>query len=217
MHVNNKIYYHIQRKDPNQPFWEIGDVLTVPTGTKNNFIEGMFDTEYSRYAGEGLYWDSDIICHYSAIQMGFETKSSDMDNSFFNPEGILRMSYTMINHYLRVLRELIFETIREKNFPHLISRWECIWLIPSKRSIGFWLKKLGIIDLSQCGIYKIKCTGEIHRGHEKHLEVESMSVPTIEENAMKYWAGVGKHPSYKDEVIFWGNVEFIEIIDHLKS
>ena len=77
MHVNNKIYYHIQRKDPNQPFRKIGDVLTIPTGTKNNFIEGMFDKEYSRYAGEGLYWDSDIICHYSAVQMGFETKLTE--------------------------------------------------------------------------------------------------------------------------------------------
>ncbi len=217
MHVNNKIYYHIQRKDPNQPFWKIGDVLTVPTGTKNNFIEGMFDKEYSRYAGDGLYWDSDIICHYSAVQMGFEPKFSAMDNSYFNPEGILRMSHTMINHYLRVLRELIFETIRVRNFHHLISRWGCIWLIPSKKGIGFWLKNLGITDLSQCKIYKVKCTGEIHRGHEKHLEVESMSVPTIEDNAMKYWAGAGKHPSYKDEIIFCGKVEFIEIIDHLKS
>ena len=164
MHVNNKNYYHIQRKDPNQPFWKIGDVLTLPTGTKNNFIESVLNKEYSRYAGEGLYWDSDIICHYSAVQMGFETKFSELDSSYFNPEGILRMSYKIINHYLRVLRELIIETVREKRFPQLISRWGCIWLIPSKRSIGFWLKKLGITDLSQCRIYKVKCTGKIHRG-----------------------------------------------------
>ena len=123
----------------------------------------------------------------------------------------------MINHYLRVLRELIFETVRERSFPHLISRWGCIWLISSKKGIGVWLKNLGITDLSQCRIYKVKCTGEIHRGHEKHLEIESMSVPTIEENAMKYWTGVEKRPSYKDEVIFWGNVEFIEIIYQKKS
>ncbi|QEE15417.1 DUF2441 domain-containing protein [Promethearchaeum syntrophicum] len=214
MQVNNKIYYHIQRKDPNQPYWNIGEVLTGPAGPKNYFIESVLNQEYSRYAGEGLYWDSDILSHYAAVQMGFETKFSKMDNSYFNPEGILRMSYTMINHYLRVLRELIFETVREKSFPHLISRWGCIWLIPSKKGIGFWIKKLGIADLSQCRIYKVKCTGEIHRGHEKHLQVESMSVPNFEENAIKYWTGGGKDSSYNDEVIFWGNVEFIEIIDY---
>jgi hypothetical protein len=148
--------------------------------------------------------------------MGVEHKFSVLDDSYFNPEGILRMSYMMINHYLRVLRELIFETVRERSFPHLISRWECIWLISSIRGIGFWIKKLGIADVSQCRIYRVKCTGEIHRGNEKHLQIESMSVPTIEENAMKYWTGVGKDPSYKDEVIFCGNVEFIEIIDPLK-
>ncbi|QEE16565.1 hypothetical protein DSAG12_02395 [Promethearchaeum syntrophicum] len=72
MHVNNKIYYHIQRKDPNQPYWKIGEVLTVPAGPKNNFIESVLNKELLyRIVNNPLTSNDEIILEELSLYKDF--------------------------------------------------------------------------------------------------------------------------------------------------
>lgn len=106
-----------------------------------------------------------------------------------------------------LVRELIFEEVRQKYFPQQISRYKAAQVISAeKESLSFWLPKLSVPGAK---IYKLELTGKLHRGNQELLQTSTLSAQNMKHFAYHYWLG---NNNSKDECIFEGFANVIEII-----
>lgn len=110
--------------------------------------------------------------------------------------------------YAKFSREIIFEEIRQRYFPHLPSRHHCIWLIPANnmQAITFWKQQLTDNNPSlDVQILQLECTGIIHYANQKYVEISFGNMNIYRDKAYSYWLGTDAHPDSLDtEGIFEG-------------
>ncbi|WP_196603451.1 DUF2441 domain-containing protein [Pectinatus haikarae] len=124
----------------------------------------------------------------------------------------------LANEYIRYAQEMIFEEMRQKDFPSLPSRKTCLWLIPNSENLSqalvFWFKQMYNPTMSSLKILKFSCTGNIHYANQKYLTLNINDVKLLREDAVKYWQGDNASCDNIDtEVLFEGTAKVIEIRD----
>lgn len=121
-------------------------------------------------------------------------------------------------HYMKAVRELIFEEVRTEFFPGHPSRNRCIWVIPDNEHISvalrYWIRQVANTN-PDAKIAKLNLTGKLHRANQMYLGERGWVYPfdAIRQNAFKYWTGVNGVNSHEDECLFEGFINIEEIYD----
>ena len=203
--VKKKEFYHIQ-KDNNPYKWKIGQTLFLGDNP-NNFAQVF------RKAGFSYKSKSGKIMKILQCFKNFENLLSDKPNSDIELK-VVKESIIVLKSFavdmIKVHRENLFEEIRLNFFPNLPSRKRGIWLIPyNEDALNYWKKRM-----RKGRIFKIRATGKVHNSSENFLLLEQYeSFNHIRNMAFLYWAGV-EEDSIKDEIIFEGFIEVLELIEY---
>ena len=110
------------------------------------------------------------------------------------------------------LREMVFEEIRRAKYPQLPSRRICMWLVDAKCQ-DHWRARLG---KQKHVLYRVSCTGNIHKGSSKFLNSDSMNYNEYQQNAEAYWQSLGCDDD-DHEYLFVGDVKIIESVEEQQA
>ncbi len=120
-----------------------------------------------------------------------------------------RIAHDVAKHLVNYIRELVWEDIRKKEFPHLPSRQRCIWLIPTLEGVKYWINRMGISDEYQ--VLRANVQGRIHKASESFLLTEVEPLEEVILKARQYWLGIVEDPA-TEEILFEGRVKVVEVM-----
>jgi len=119
------------------------------------------------------------------------------------------IAYETANYFMMFFREIFWEDIRRREFPHCPSRQRCLWLVHTIEQANYWVKRM------QCNtdyqIVKVSARGRIHTANELFLMGDSATLPEITERARLYWLGLMPEGA-KEEIIFEGFLQVTDVI-----
>jgi hypothetical protein len=99
-----------------------------------------------------------------------------------------------------LLKEYVFDEVREIEFPALPSRRRCMFLFDAEHDPHAYAKQLGFTPAT---LYEVTVTeGSLHRAKLSLLNCNSMSPPELRAQARLYWAPT--EPSMDTELLFEG-------------
>lgn len=114
-----------------------------------------------------------------------------------------------IGYYQKLIRETVFEEVREDFFPNFPSRLSCLWVIPENmESINYWW---GQITAEERVILKLKLTGKIHKVNQSYLTLNYGSLNHYRQLAFRYWSGTSGNNECENEYLFEGFAEVVDI------
>lgn len=115
--------------------------------------------------------------------------------------------YVKIKEYATLIRELVYEEVRNSQFKELPSRRHCIWLCDND-SLRFWINNLD----NDYEIYKVKATGNLHKCYADTLDDENINYQILYQKAMDYWSGKCYGNPLEKEYLLEGKIRIIEKI-----
>lgn len=192
-YVQDEEYFHISSESHSHLSWKPG---------KTTFIGNTFNPFFNYYSHRKFYINLSDGQEFPLNEVAFLISKSISEQK--NPPEWLQQAYhcnlqksyqevydTWLDH-IKLIRELIFEEVRQQFFSQLPSRQKCLWLIPPKHlreSLSFWESKLSSNYDNPIKIVELKLTGKIHIANENYLKPLSCSLNTLKQNAFKYWLG----------------------------
>ena len=197
-------YFHIN----NQPdcSWKAEDEVYFGNEYNNMWRSFLEKGAYINLNGEKR--PADQVIKYALNAYAYnEPVPPQMKGYRFNPVFTLKEATDCLGESMRIIRELIFESIRKEFYPQLPSRHNCIWLIPDdKRSLQFWKN---LVHGSNKRIFRVETEGIIHRAANKWLITGTIPLNEINSLAHNYWKG-NDAGGLEDEILFTGKVKIIE-------
>ena len=201
-------YFHIN----NQPdcSWKAGDEVYFGNEYNNMWRSFLEKGAYINLNGEKR--PADQVIKYALNAYAYnEPVPPQMKGYRFNPVFTLKEATDCLGQSMRIIQELIFESIRKEFYPQLPSRHNCIWLTPDdKRSLQFWKN---LVHGSNKRIFRVETEGIIHRAANKWLITGTIPLNEINSLAHNYWKG-NDAGGLEDEILFTGK---LKIIDELTS
>ena len=199
-------YFHINTSNRN---WKIGDEVFIGNGDNNYWKSFADSSDLIELQGE----KHEV---YKITRTAFEAYAelhpppSKMRGYHFKILNSLKEAIDSLGNTIKLNRELAFESIRNKYYPELPSRKNCIWLIPDHEvSLHFWNKILNAEQ--QKKIFKVKVDGNIHRASQEWLIGGTFSLNEWNKLAHNYWKGINSG-NVEDEVLFTGSMNILEEI-----
>ncbi len=125
-------------------------------------------------------------------------------------DNVAGIAHDILKHFVAYVRELIWEDIRAKEFPHLPSRQRCIWLIPNLEGVKYWISRIHLTG-TDFEVLRVKGQGRIHIASESYLLGDSEPMEESLKKARQYWLGVVENEG-TEEVIFEGRLKVHEIV-----
>ncbi|OEF98272.1 DUF2441 domain-containing protein [Desulfuribacillus alkaliarsenatis] len=215
--IKNEIYYHIQNSNSFNSLtnWSIGQTYFV--GKNRNPFFGFFDSY-----GKGITDPNTsqiFSINYAASAMENYINTGKKDPAFANfyhfdsNRAVSELADTL-NHYIRYVREILFEEVRKDFFPGYPSRQRGIWVIPNDcditQAVNYWWSQLGAGNKK---VFKVELTGKIHRSNQQYLTLRTDKLDVFRQEAFKYWVGVSGNTSIEDECLFEGFVTVLEEVN----
>lgn len=202
-------YYHIS----NNPgcTWKAGD--EVYFGHEYNKFWRSFLEKGAYINLNGEKRPADQVIKYALNAYAYnEPVPPQMKDYRFHPVYTLKEAMDCLGQSMRIIRELIFESIRKECYPHLPSRHNCIWLIPDdKQSLDFWKK---LVHGNNKRIFRVETEGTIHRAANKWLIAGTIPLNEINSLAHNYWKG-NDAGGLEDEILFIGKLKIIEELTNM--
>ena len=203
MQANHDIgYYHVNRLVGWSPYSFLDEGTVLNVGGESNPYFRFFEKYRKTYPvtqNDGSELQVLGVRFLRAVRSG-EVNSTELPN----------VAHDLARHLVTFLRELIWEDVRRREFPHLPSRQRCMWLIPSLDGVRFWIARMGVTDHFR--VLRLRVQGRIHTASETHLLGDSVSLEEAIRLARQYWLGIVEDP-VSQEVIFEGRVEVESIVD----
>lgn len=200
---SNLDYFHINRKTTWSPYDVLATGSQIDVGGTSNPYFGFFE-KFSRTvpvtnSDDGTKLEVPGVKFVGAVARG-EVQT----------DNIAGIASDLLNHFVAYVRELIWEDVRAKEFPHLPSRQRCIWLIPDIEGVKFWINRIGL-NGSEFQVLRVRGQGRIHTASESYLLGDSEPMEESLAKARQYWLGVVEDHATK-EVIFEGRLNVQEIV-----
>ena len=191
MKVKDLILYQIAT-DRN---YKVGDKMHFgdePNGQEFNCLNISFNKE-----GQPLH------------KLGFDNGKKGI---FKNKNLIFDLSKALSN-YDFIMREFALEEVRKQQFPHLPSRFRCMFLSEDADTClhnlqGFINRGAG----SNLQAIKVKVNGEAHFVKDYGVSRLGLSFNQYKDEAIKYWSQDQNSTSATKEILFVGDVEIVEIL-----
>lgn len=196
-----KDYYHINRLASWSPFekWKEGAEINI--GGESNPYFSFFETQKKEYS---VTTDKGDMLIPGAHFIGCVARNE------INSPNTANIANDLIKHFVAYVRELIWEDVRKSEFPHLPSRQRCIWLIPSREGVTFWLNRLGLKG-QDFQIARVRLQGRFHVGSDEHLLGDSEPMSLTIKRARQYWLGIHDSEATQ-EILFEGRLKVQEFI-----
>ena len=177
-------YFHVQRTGV--PAFKIGRSYSFGVH-QNHFSHGLSVIDPTVHiAGVGNlpidrvlkdYFDPAGFNHYRRIKRVNHTPDE---------KGLLFCAAAILSHHAKLLRELVFEQVRQETFVDKPSRMRCIWLIPHDMELlGKWC---ATAPKNQFRTFEVEATGNFHRGLNKYLLPECLGADQLRDRARHYWS-----------------------------
>ena len=196
--MKEKIFYHIHKiQNSNaEKSWKVGNRINV--GKEYNYFFKLareFEPKFSEIDNvQNVPWDN-VYEHYKINCQLTEEKSY----------MLLENASRIISEYQMLIREIVYEDVRKKEFSHLPSRQRCIWLCKEEQ-LEFWKSNIG----GAFKIFKVKIEGNTFKSNNDLIVAPSESYNKIVEMAKKYWSYNRKIENEKDEYLYIGSLEILE-------
>ena len=202
------LFYHVQRD--NVPAFKAGKTYTF--GEQRNFFardQFALDLKFP-VAGVGEMTLDEIIRDFldpATLNHHRKIRRKDFAGA---EKGLLVYAAHVIRHQSKLLREFIFEEIRQQSFAQKPSRLTSIWLIPhDERELVAWC---ATATPGHFRVFELEATGNLHCGVGKYLRLANADPTVFRENARRYWSenvnlSANAHGPAQVEVLCSGTVE----------
>lgn len=196
MQVKDLIFYQVAT-DRN---YKVGDIIHFgdePNGQEFNCLNLSFNKE-----GQPLH------------KLGFDNAKKGI---FKNKNLIFDLSKALSN-YDFIMREFALEEVRKQQFPHLPSRFRCMFLSEDTDTClhnlqGFINRGAG----TNLQAIKVRVNGEAHFVKDYGVGRLGLSFNEYKEEAIKYWSQDQHSTSATKEILFTGDVEIVEILKEVNT
>ena len=191
MQVKDLILYQVAT-DRN---YKVGDKIRFgdePNGQEFNCLNLSFNKE-----GEPLH------------KLGYDNAKKGI---FKNKNLLLDMSKALSN-YDFIMREFAMEEVRKQQFPHLPSRFRCMFLSEDADTCLHNLQ--GFVNRGAGSILqaiKVRVNGEAHFVKDYGVSRLGLSFNEYKNEAIKYWSQDQHSTSATKEILFTGDVEILDIL-----
>lgn len=205
--VINKLFLHLVVGDDTR--WYAGAM--IKTTEKLNRLWTNYQHENSVYRHQSLRRPitRDVVLR-QALNV-YEGRSHERIATYhYDIEQSYKEAVDCIFFNMRLVRELVFEEVRTREYPHCPSRRTCIWLMPDDLSaVKAWRSSL---PEGQHRLFRVLAKGKIHCANPKYLEGGSLGISFWRELAVNYWSGKDIHEKRK-EILFEGELKVVEQMD----
>lgn len=194
-------YYHINRIVPWSSYGKLNAGDQIDIGGNSNPYFKFFETQKKAY----FITQKDG----SQLLMGGARFIGAVASGEVNSPHIVSIANELVQHLVAYIRELIWEDVRRKEFPHLPSRQRCIWLVPTIQGVKYWINRMQVSGEFQ--VVRVRIQGRIHKASESFLLGDSEPMEETIGKARRYWLGIVESPD-TEEIIFEGRVKVIEVV-----
>lgn len=186
-HISSETFLHIQTNAVwrDAPKLKIGDAFST-TSKLNPFIKFLYEST--------IYHEAYNLSH--KVQNAYRSNNNVQIDS-----QIADFLATSLQHNLKIIREIIFESVRANEFPELPSRQTSMWVIPrnDKGNLDYWCKTLN----NSKELLTLELTGTVHKVDESHLNQNNFTkLNDYYESARLYWSGTTRNGNF--EFLFEG-------------
>ncbi|MBI3886250.1 MAG: DUF2441 domain-containing protein [Opitutae bacterium] len=111
--------------------------------------------------------------------------------------------------HLKIVRELVFENVRAREFPYRPSRTNCFWALPPQEEIALiWLQRMRNPQGTLC---LVEAEGKVHAADAKLVRIGCYSLEELQARSRAYWKGADPDTPLKDvEYLVEGPLRVIE-------
>lgn len=208
--IKNEEYLHIQRKHGlGSHDWNVGDKFVVGI-SNNDFFKFFEDTNKSiTNNNTGISYNVTDVTEIMLLFLSKGVKVTEFDFYHYDSEKTIQELANTLNHYVKLVREMMFEEVRLSHFPDYPSRQRGIWVIPNTpESLEYWKKELG-----EGRLFKVKLSGKIHKANQEYLHVNTNGLSYWRDRAYRYWSEEPGLSVEQEECIFEGQVEILNELD----
>jgi len=202
--------FHIDREDTLK--LEKGEPLNIKQNSPNKplcefikFLESKFGNDASPIISEINRFKYRSEFPVKETMDTWHKLITENQNSILNDVGNKVMNKNRI--------EIIFEYIRQKNFPNLPSRYECFFLT---KQPNVWKSTLIVPPYTSSYILYtfniIEVTKKFEADGNLFTSAKSATFEQVEEIANQYWKGENSS-NYQHEVLFCGELKVIKKVD----
>ena len=186
--VSNCKLYHIRREN-------VGCATWVP-GTKVDTHQWHWNRFFSFYSEKA--WQP-LIDRWGDRVRGNEEQHV--------PAGFAKAMHGLLKEQAILVRELVFEEVRLRDFPNLPSRRSCTFLCREEYLERWWNTMNG----PDARIAQVIATGDAHFGDEQYLRADCIPYDEHCRQAAEYWQGTYGKCAKREEVLFQGEFEVVQI------
>lgn len=122
-----------------------------------------------------------------------------------------------LTHYMKLVGELILESVRNEKFPELPSRYKCLWLTARQSEAEAWAPKCAPEKEYEHQIVKVCAKEEIFRCDASLLKFENEPLSELIRKSNLYWKGVPKNTVKEEEILYVGTIEVLEVFPQNKK
>lgn len=206
MQVQQQIFFHVNEHE----HWQKGQTYFIGNANSPRY-ETLIHREFLHTNSQGAQIPISAIAQGMGTYLGTQQRPDYMRDYHFDTAQTLGEVLPMIRSQQVLIRELLFEEVRQQFFPQQLSRYRALQVIPAnKEALALWLPSL---RTPQAKIFKLKLSGQLHQADSDWLGLDSVSAEQIRYNAYQYWLGTTAQDAPGNECIFRGVAEVLDIID----
>jgi len=202
----DKIYFHVNKK-PSNPPPNSPDFKFMKEGQLINFRD---DDNFFTYQLK-----NDIPIDFFGSNSFPERPSFDsflnllLAGDYNGRKGFSQLLHKPLALYMKLVGELVLESIRLKEFKARPSRQRCLWLTETKDQAEVWASDCA--SGADYRIVKVCVKGNVFKCDSSLLEFTNESLFQMEERVRLYWRGEDG-PFKREEILFEGNATVIEVL-----
>ena len=189
MQVENLEMYHYHTKNKYDKLWKKGNIIEIDDKFKSSLID-KFEKSTTYYVKDNkrnelflsLRYNIDRLKNPEFIETLVNLSRDGIVDSAENLSEYLDMVSGIFKNYLIRDREYILESIRQKYYPDLPSRYNSVWVCDEK-SKDFWSTHLHDNKV----LYSVSLTGNLFKSSDEFIPDYRLPLYVMEELAHKYW------------------------------
>ena len=203
--VEDQDYYHIRRFVHWSPHGPLNVGNETDVGSTTNPYFRFFETHGKTYSL--TYQDTGVTEQVPGVRFLERVRDGEI-----NPSNLAQTAVDLASHLACYLGELTLEDVRRREFPYRPSRQRCVWLIPSRNGVRFWVRRLRLIEEGVgFQVVRVRVQGSLHRANESLLITDSMPKDVAITRARLYWGGV-EEEAETEEILFEGRMRVEEVM-----
>jgi hypothetical protein len=197
------LFYHVQRRGPSL---RVGK--SYKFGSEPNFFSrDLFSHSPSQHVrGIGEMSLGDIVKDWIDPNGFRHYRNIKVTNYTADEKGLLTLASATLNHQAVLLRELVFESVRQESFTDKPSRLCGVWLIPhDEELLADWCATVP----SQFKAFEIETEGRLHFGASRYLKASCVSGDVLRDHARRYWTDPVDPKKEQVEILCVGEIRII--------